>query len=43
MRRSRPTEEELECDIADHIAIETEENIARGMSPAEARQPRWKA
>ena len=34
-RRSR--EEELERDIADHIAMETEENMARGMSPAEAR------
>jgi predicted permease len=30
-------EEELERDIADHLAMETEENIARGMSPAEAR------
>jgi len=34
--RSR-MEEELERDIADHIAMETEDNIARGMSPAEAR------
>jgi len=30
-------EEELARDIADHIAMETEENVARGMSPAEAR------
>ena len=37
MKRRRPTEEELERDIADHIAMETEENMARGMSPAEAR------
>ncbi|HEY5163789.1 MAG TPA: permease prefix domain 1-containing protein, partial [Terriglobales bacterium] len=36
MKRRR-LEEELERDIADHIAMETEENIARGMSPAEAR------
>jgi len=37
MKRRRPTEEELERDIADHIAMETEDNMARGMSPAEAR------
>jgi len=36
MKRRR-MEEELERDIADHLAMETEENIARGMSPAEAR------
>ena len=36
MRRRR-MEEELERDIADHIAMETDENIARGMSPEEAR------
>jgi putative ABC transport system permease protein len=30
-------EEELERDIADHLALETEENMARGMTPAEAR------
>ncbi|MCX6632170.1 MAG: ABC transporter permease [Candidatus Solibacter sp.] len=36
MKRRR-LEEELERDIADHIAMETEDNIARGMSPAEAR------
>ena len=30
-------EQELERDIADHIAMETDENIARGMSPVEAR------
>lgn len=29
--------EELDRDIADHIAMETEDNIARGMFPAEAR------
>lgn len=33
----RRREEELERDIADHIAIETEHNMARGMSPPEAR------
>src|SRR5450759_984033 len=33
----RRREEELERDIADHIAMETEDNIARGMSPVEAR------
>jgi hypothetical protein len=30
-------EEELERDIADHLAMETEENLARGMSLSEAR------
>jgi predicted permease len=30
-------EEELDRDIRDHLAMETEENIARGMSPKEAR------
>jgi predicted permease len=37
MKWRHPMEEDLERDIADHIAMETEENIARGMSPAEAR------
>jgi predicted permease len=37
MKWRRPLEEELERDIADHIAMETEDNIARGMPPAEAR------
>lgn len=37
MRWRNRMEEELERDIADHIAMETEDNIARGMSPAEAR------
>src|ERR1035437_7870792 len=37
LMKRRRLEEELERDIADHIAMETEENIARGMSPAEAR------
>jgi predicted permease len=36
MKRRR-REEALERDIADHIAMETEENLALGMSPAEAR------
>ena len=34
---NRRREEELEHDIADHIAMETEDNMARGMSPPEAR------
>jgi predicted permease len=33
----RRREDELERDIADHLAMETEDNIARGMSPPEAR------
>ena len=37
MRWRRTMEEELDRDIADHIARETEENIARGLSPREAR------
>ena len=37
MKWRRSMEEELERDIADHIAMETEENMAHGMSPAEAR------
>jgi predicted permease len=36
MRRRR-LEEELERDIAAHIAMETDENISRGMAPEEAR------
>lgn len=36
MRRRR-LEEELEQDIREHLAMETEDNIARGMSPEEAR------
>ena len=36
MKWRRRMEEELERDIADHIAMETEDNLARGMSPAEA-------
>jgi predicted permease len=37
MKWRRRMEEELERDIEDHIAMETEENIGRGMSPQEAR------
>src|SRR5258708_27555084 len=37
MRRRRRMMEDLEQDIRDHIAIETQENIERGMSPDEAR------
>jgi len=29
--------EDLDRDICEHIAIETQENIERGMSPDEAR------
>ena len=38
MKWRRRMEEELERDIADHIAMETDDNIARGMSPEEARR-----
>src|SRR5512141_1657569 len=34
---NRRREEELDRDIAEHIAMETEEFMARGMSPEEAR------
>src|SRR5271157_2448999 len=37
MRWRRPTEAELDRDIEEHLAMETEDNIARGMSPREAR------
>jgi hypothetical protein len=37
VRRRQRLEEELDRDIASHIAMETEDNIARGMPPAEAR------
>jgi predicted permease len=37
MRWRRRLEDELERDIADHIAMETDDHIARGMSPAAAR------
>ena len=37
MRWRNRMEEELERDIEGHIAMETEDNMARGMSPAEAR------
>jgi hypothetical protein len=35
MRRKRLLDD-LDQDIRDHIARETEDNIARGMSPSEA-------
>lgn len=37
MKWRRRMEEELERDIAEHIAMETDDNLARGMSPSEAR------
>src|ERR1035438_9708542 len=37
LMKRRRLEQELERDIADHIAMETEDNLARGMSPSEAR------
>ena len=36
MRWRRRLEAELQRDIADHIAMETDDNIARGMPPDEA-------
>ena len=37
MSRRRRMLKDLDQDIRDHIAIETQENIERGMSPDEAR------
>jgi hypothetical protein len=37
MRRRRLVEQDLERDIQEHIDFETADNIARGMSPEEAR------
>jgi hypothetical protein len=37
MRRRKRMLEELDQDIRDHIEIETQDNIGRGMSPEEAR------
>ena len=37
MSRRRRMMEDLDRDIRDHIAIETQENIERGMSPDEAQ------
>src|SRR5580692_2376978 len=37
MRRRKRMLEELDKDIREHIAIETQDNIDRGMSPEEAR------
>ena len=37
MRRRERMMEDLDRDIRDHIERETEDNIARGMSPEEAR------
>src|SRR5690242_13962189 len=37
MRRRKRMMEDLDRDIRDHIERETEDNIARGMSPEEAR------
>ena len=38
MRRRKRMMEDLEQDIREHIEIETQDNIARGMSPEEARR-----
>src|SRR5580704_8784815 len=37
MRRRKRMTEDLDQDIREHIAMETQENIERGMSPKEAR------
>ncbi|MGC1967167.1 MAG: ABC transporter permease, partial [Candidatus Acidiferrales bacterium] len=37
MRRRKRMMEDLDEDIREHIAMETQDNIARGMSPEEAR------
>jgi putative ABC transport system permease protein len=37
MRRRKRMLEELDQDIRDHIELETQDNIERGMSPEEAR------
>jgi hypothetical protein len=38
MRRRKRMLEHLDQDIREHIAMETQDNIARGMSPEEARR-----
>jgi predicted permease len=38
MRRRKRMLEDLDQDIREHIAMETQDNIARGMSPEEARR-----
>ena len=38
MWRRRRVMQDLDADIRDHLARETEENIARGMAPDEARR-----
>jgi hypothetical protein len=40
MRRRKRMLEDLDQDIRDHIEKETEDNIERGMPPAEARHER---
>lgn len=37
MMRRKPTMEDLDRDIREHIAIETQDNIERGTPPQEAR------
>ena len=37
MRRRERMMQDLDQDIREHIAIETQDNIDRGMSPEEAR------
>ena len=36
MRRRKKMLDDLDRDIQEHIAIETQDNIERGMSPEEA-------
>src|SRR5712671_2868895 len=38
MKRRKKMMEDLDRDIRDHIGRETEDNIARGMTPQEARR-----
>src|SRR5260370_36401037 len=42
MRRRKRALEDLDQDIRDHIERETEDQIARGVPPAEARYAAWR-
>jgi len=42
MNRRKRMLEDLDQDIRDHIEVETQDNIARGMSPEEARYAAWR-
>ncbi len=37
MRRRKRMLDDLDADIREHIALETQDNIDRGMTPDEAR------